>query len=168
MTTQNRNAVDTVVCDTLFVNDYASLPAGFVTNAMVQASAGIEAEKLESYQVSVHAQAGTCVTETKVLAIIRGATGLSLGVEATNAVACSGSSTVTCDVKKNGASILSAAITLNSSSSTTVPVEGTVGTTALVDGDIITSVITANQSGTDALASGVAVQYDYNVDHPDA
>ncbi len=156
------------IFDSLIVNTYISFPDGFLTNAMVQASAGLSASKLEGRLKGVCAQAGTATTETKVIGIIRGTSGTSIAVEATNATACSGSSTVTVDIQKNGVSILSAVITLNSSTSTTVPVAGTVSDTALVDGDIITAVITANQSGTDALATGVAVQLDYNEDYASA
>lgn len=167
MTRGNRVDVSNAIFDSLIVTTYFSAPAGYVTNAMVQASAGIVASKLEAYLKSIYAQAGTCVTATVVLGIIRGATGRTIGVEVTNLTACAGSSTITVDVKKNGTTILSSAITLNSSTSTTVPVAGTVSVTALADGDIITAVITTNASGTDALATGVAVQWDYNEDHPE-
>lgn len=153
------------VFQTLFVSETFSPPAGSLTNAMIVAGAGISASKLELARRAVYPQTSTAATATAVLAIIRGTSGTSIAVEVTNATACSGSSTVTVDVQKNGVSILSSTITLNSSTSTTVPVAGTVGTTTLADGDIITAVITANQSGTDALATGVAVQFDYNEDY---
>jgi len=163
----NRIDIDNGHYDSLIVTTTFIGPDGFVTNAKVQASAGIVASKLESWQKAVYGQSGTCVSATVLLGIIRGATGRTIGVEVTNQVACAGASTVTVDVKKNGVSILSAVVTLNSSSSTSVPIAGTVSTTTLADGDIITAVITTNASGTDALATGVGVQWDYNEDHPE-
>ena len=133
---------------------------------MIAAAASIDASKLEAWQKGVYSQVSTAVTATAVLGIIRGTTGTSIGVEVTNATACAGSSTLTVDVQKNGVSILSAPVTLNSSSSTSVPIAGTISVSFLADGDIITAVITTSASGTDALATGVAVQWDYNEDHP--
>jgi len=164
----NRLDVDTVVTSVLMCTSSLQVPTGSLTNTMIVASAGISASKVESYQKECWGQIGTAVTETKVLGMIRGSTGTTVGVEVTNQTACGGSSTVTVDVQKNGVSILSAVVTLNSASSITVPIAATVTTTALADGDIITGVITTVASGTDALATGVSVQWDWNEDHPSA
>ena len=168
MTTLNRMDVATVVTDVLKVNTSINLPSGGITNTMVKASAGVNASKLEGWEKAMYAQAGTAATETIILAIIRGSTGTSVGVEVGNVTANAGASTVTVDVKKNGTSILSAVITLNAATGDAGVETGTVTTTTLADGDVITAVITAVQNGTDALATGVAVQFDYNEDHPSA
>ena len=162
--------VDTelVITDVLNVKTVLQGCTGMITNAMVKAGTGVGASKLEAWHRECWGQISTAVTETKVLGIIRGSTGDTVGVEVTNQAACSGSSTVTVDVKKNGVSILSAVVTLNSASSITVPIAGTVTTTSLADGDIITGVITTVASGTDALATGVSLQWDWNEDHPSA
>lgn len=160
-----RLVIETVITDVLNVLTNLQGMVGMIKNVMIAAGAGIAASKLESWQSKCWGQISTSVTETKVLGIIRGATGTSIGVEVTNQVACVGDSTIAVDVKKNGTSILSAVVTLNSSSSITVPIAGTVTTTALADGDIITAVITTTV-GTGTLAEGVSVQWDYNEDHP--
>jgi len=168
MTTGNRCEVDVVVTDVLRVNTSADFPASSITNTMIATSADIDASKLEQYKVVTYAQAGTAATETVILGVIRGATGLTLAVECSNVTACAGASTVTVDVKKNGTTILSSVVTLDSSTGALGVETGTVTVTSLADGDVLTAVITANQSGTDALASGVAVQVDWNEDHPQA
>jgi len=168
MASMNRVDAQTGYFEYLIVNTSASLPAGYVTNAMITGSAGINAEKLESYQKAPYAQAGNAATETVMLAIIRGSTGEAQGFECTNVTDCAGSSTVTVDLQKNGVTMLSSVVTLDAATGNLGVETGTLSVTSLADGDVITAVITANQSGTDALATGVGVQFDYNEDHPGA
>ncbi len=167
-TSSNRTDVETGIFNVLRVNITADLPDGFLTNAKVLASAGISASKLQQHKTVCYAQAGTVATETVILGIIRGTTGLTLAVEVSNVTANAGASTVTVDVKKNGTTILSSVVTLTSGTGAPGVETGTVTVTALADGDVLTAVITSVQSGTDALATGVAVQVDWNEDHPQA
>jgi len=164
--TANRNDVDTMVTDYLRVNTNLSLPAGSLTNAMVSATAAIAASKLVSYQKMIYASYGTLTTRTVVLGIMRGATGLSVGVECSNVTQCAGSSTVTVDIQKDGVTILSSVVTLDSSTGDLGVEAGTITDTALADGEVITAVITAVASGTDVIATGVAVQLDFTETYP--
>lgn len=137
-----------VVADAQLVDDYwSTTPANALTAA-----------KQEHYWSLVYGQAGNAATETLVLHVVRGTTITIDEVVATQISANAGSSTVTIDIYKNGTTILSSVITLDSGDAAYAKVTGTISTSTGVAGDVYTAVITANQSGTDALATGVAIQ----------
>ena len=160
--------VDVAVCDILRVNVTVDFPDASLTDDMIANSAGLTASKLGQHKQSCYAQAGEVATETVILAIIRGATGFSLAVKVSNVTACAGASTVTVDVKKDGTTILSSVVTLDAATGALGVESGTITVTGLVADEVLTAVITAVASGTDALATGVAVQVDWNEDHPQA
>lgn len=141
------------------------IPAATVKNADVKSDAAIAASKLQrSFPITV-SQAGTAVSATHLVRFCKGTTGTIKHVTVSNITACAGSSEVTVDVKKNGTTVLSAVVTLDSSTAAYSENEGTITVPALADGDYLTIHITATQSGTDALATGVLVQIDIDEDY---
>lgn len=132
-----------------------SPPASSITNAAVEAAAGIVATKLEHQDHSVYAQAnGTNNTaKRQVVKIVYGATGDIIAVKARNTTTATAPDSTTVDVYKNGTTVLSAVITLNAAAGTTV-LSGTLSVSTLVAGDVL-EVVTA-LSGTN-VGQGVAV-----------
>lgn len=140
-------------------------PAGKLTNTMFSTTDPLVVTKQEHFQTFPAKQVGTAVTETHFLHRVKGAAGTVLYLSVTNLTACAGGSTVTVDIKKNGTTILSAVVTLDSSTGDEGFEDGILAATALVADDILTAVITAIASGTDALASGVGVELATAEDH---
>lgn len=140
-------------------------PAASIIDADVSAAAAIAASKCQRDITLVISQTGTVVTVTHLVHFCKGATGTIKRVTVSNVTACAGASTVTVDVEKNGVSILSAAQTLNSGTAAYSENIPTITTSDLADGDYLEVVITANQSGTDALATGVMCQVELDEDY---
>ena len=132
-----------------------SLPNATVTNAMVAASAGIAASKLQ-HQHRVHfSQANvTAAAETRVIYRCYGATGTLLQFAAGSIAACTGNATVTVDLKKNGTTVLSSVITLDNGNSARVAEAGTLNVTALAVGDVLEVVVAVN-AGSGSLGTGL-------------
>ncbi len=108
---------------------------------------GIATSKLNHRQHRVYAQANvTIVTATIPVWLTYGTAGTVLSFKAGSIVACIGAATVTVDLYKNGASILSAPITLNSSSVARVAQAATISTPATAAGDWFDMVVTATVS----------------------
>lgn len=144
----------------VFVNGQVSCtgfapPASSITNAAVEAAAGIVATKLEHQDHSVYAQAnGTNNTaKRQVVKIVYGTTGDIIAVKARNTTAASGSDKTTVDVYKNGTTVLSAPIDLDTAAGTAVQA-GTLSVSTLASGDVL-EVVTA-LSGSN-VGQGVAV-----------
>lgn len=130
-----------------------SAPAGSITNAMVATGAAIDATKLVHRHAPFYSISGTVATTTVVLHNVYGATATVVAAFAGSVVAAIGDSTVTVDIKKNGTTILTAVITLDSGNSAYVKESGTVTVPAGVAGDVYTAVITAT-AGTGTLPTG--------------
>ena len=133
-----------------------SLPAGTVTNAMVNASAGIGATKLQHQYIKAYSQEGdtTGANDERIVHVVYGATGTVVAFEAGSAVANIGNSVITVDLHNNGASILTATFDLDSGDAAYALVAGTIDTAAVTDGDVLSVVVTAT-IGTGTLAKGV-------------
>jgi hypothetical protein len=137
-----------------------SPPNGSIANAAIAAAPGnyVDSDKLEAQRTLGWAQPNTAATsETRTLHVVYGLTGQVAAFQAGSIAACIGAATVTIDLKKNGVSILSAPITLNSSNTARVAVAGTVTTAALAENDWLEVVITATAGG-GTLATGVFCQ----------
>lgn len=135
-----------------------SVPALAVGNSAIAAAAGIEASKLQHQHQPVFAQPNTTATsETRALHVCYGATGTVIAFRAGSIAINAGAATVTVDIKKNGTSILSAPITLNSSNTNRVVAAGTISTPGLVAGDLL-EVVTVATAGGGTLATGVYAQ----------
>ena len=133
------------------------VPANAVTDSSVSSVAAIQATKVVHQQLRSYAQPNTtATTETKTIHVARGSgnvTEFYAGSIAINA----GAATITVDLKKNGVSILSSVITLNSSNTARVAVAGTISSASYVAGDWFEVVATATAGG-GTLGTGVFAQ----------
>lgn len=134
----------------------ATLPSSTVTDASVQANAAIDATKLQHQHRHVFTQPNSAATsETKVIYGCYGATGTVIAFSAGSIAIAVGAATVTVDLKKNGSSILTSVITLDTANTARVVEAGTLsGSTSLVAGDVL-EVVTAATAGGGTLPTGV-------------
>lgn len=96
--------------------------------------------------------------ERRVIHVVRGATGDLVELEIGNSLAATGDSTVTIDLYKNAASILSATVVLDSANTAYSGKESaTFASTALVAGDVL-SIVQTISAGTGTLPQGVFAQ----------
>ena len=125
--------------DAVTFMDTTTLPAGCVTNAMVNAAAAIAATKLEHQHAITIAQESdqTATAEKRPVHSVYGATGTIVSFEAGCVTLCTSTSTVSVDLLKNGTSVLSSVISLDSADTARSPSTGTVSTTTLADGDLL-------------------------------
>lgn len=136
-----------------------TLAAGSVNDSDVAAGAPgkfVAASKLEHQSVK-HFSQGSAVVATSVAFSVHsvyGTTGVLLAFSAGCVVVPIGAATVTVDLKVNGTSLLSAPITLNSSSVARTPQFATFATTALVAGNLL-EVVTVATAGGGTLPDGV-------------
>lgn len=141
-------------------------PAGSIVNANISGSAAIAATKLQKAPSVHYQQAGTAVDATVIVHIVKGATATLKHFTCSNVATCSGAATITLDLKKNGVSVLSAVVTLDNATGDLGEATGTLTTTALVDGDVLTVVVDATTVyGTDVAATGVFAQVDLIEDY---
>ncbi len=140
---------------------YINLPAGSVSNNSVEAGAAMDADKLEHQHQPCYAQESdtTAAAEDFVLHVIRGATGQMMAFSAGCVVANIGAAVVTVDLHKNGSSMLTAAITIDSGDAAYAIVEGTIDPAKedLVVGDVLELVVTVAAGG-GTLGKGVFAQ----------
>lgn len=125
------------------------IPTGTVTNAGVNANAGIAATKLEHQNVLNYSQESgtTSATGDFVIHTVYGLTGSVVAFKAGSVTACAGAATITVDLHNNGASILTDPIELDSGSVAYIAEAGSVDTTALDVGDVLEVVIVATAGG---------------------
>lgn len=133
-----------------------SIPADTIDDADIKAAADIAATKLEHQHQKGYAQESdtAAAAEDRVVHAVYGTAGTVVAFEVGVVVACIGDATITVDLHKNGASILTAAVVLDSGDAAYALVAGTIDTAALVDGDVLEVVITVN-AGTGTLGKGV-------------
>ncbi len=161
----NRVDGDFYVGGTLYASAM-DIPAGTLVNADVAAAAAVAASKCQQYPTKTYGQAGTAVAASVIMHVVRGATGTIKEFVAGNITANAGASTVTLDLLKNGVSVLNTVVTLNNATGNRSVEEGNIDTTALVAGDVLEVVVALNQSGTDALAIGVAAELRIDESYP--
>jgi len=152
---------DVTVVGTLFVRTGINIPDGSIPASKIPNGAGIDYTKLEHAYRSIYRQANgsAAIAETAVLTAIVGATATILSFKAGCITPCVGADTISVDLRKNGATILTAPISLTSGQAAYAQVAAAVASAGLVAGDVLTVVITPNHtSGT--LGQGVfAVLY---------
>ena len=153
---------DRVYTGTVTFTKPAALAAGTVTAANIAAAAGIETSKaIHRHRAGVN-QVGTAVSATIPLFSIASSVGATIvSVRVWSVAANVGNSTVTVDIKKNGTSILSAVVTLNSGVAAYTPTLGTISTAAGVQNDCYTAVVVATV-GTGTLATGLCIGVTYD------
>lgn len=144
-----------------------NVPAGAVDNASVASGTPgnfIDPSKLESRIGRFYAQPNTtATTETRAIHYTVGATGSLIAFQAGSIAKAVGAATVTVDLKKNGASVLSALVTLDSTSTSRAAISATIATAGFVVGDEFEIVITATAGG-GTLPTGVFVNLLLNED----
>lgn len=129
-------------------------PAGSISDAAIAAGAAIAATKQVQQHVLAYAQdsGATAADEERVIHVVYGAAGTSIAFEAGCVVTNDGECTITIDLLKNGTTVLTVAPVITSSHSAYELVTGTIGTTALVDGDVLE--ITIATAGTNTVGLG--------------
>jgi hypothetical protein len=140
------NRMDSLYVDGTLGCTTLSVPSGFVLPGT---------QYVRSLRFT-HYQAGTAADETKILNVGLGASGTIRKFSVVNEVKCIGDSTVTVDLKKNGTTVLSAPITLNSSTTINTVISATISSPTYAAGDRLAVVIDAT-AGTGTLATGIAV-----------
>lgn len=153
---------DTHVAGTLTA-ETMNLPANAVTDTSVIAAANIAASKLEhqrAISVELFGPTTTVAALTKLLHVVRGATGSVYAAEAVIITAATGGDrTVTVDIQKSTgggafATVLTTTINITNGTAVRTAVAAVVNSTpaALVDGDILQAVVTvAGVAGNQAL-----------------
>lgn len=133
-----------------------TLPDGCVDDDAVAAGASIAADKLRHQYLPTYAQANTAaVDETRVIHVVHGTTGEVTAFVAGSIAKAVGDATCTVDLKKNGTTVLTAPITLDSGNTNRVAEAGTIsGTVTLAVGDVLEVVIDGT-IGTGTLPTGV-------------
>ena len=131
------------------------LPGGCVGNNQIAAGAAIDAGKLTHQPRVGYSQesATTAAADTRVIAIARAA-GTLKGFSAGSVVANIGDSTFTVDLLKNGVSILTAPITIDSGDAAYALVAGAIDTVGVVADDVLEVAVTVS-AGTGTLGLGV-------------
>ena len=133
--------------------------AGAILDAHINAAAGIQTSKMVHKYRKHYNQNGGAVSATIPIHVLQSATGGTIASFKVGSVAATtGSSTVTVDLKKNGSSILTAAIQLDSVTNKTARTlyAGSLNSTTGIQGDWYDIVVTATQ-GTGSLPSGLCL-----------
>lgn len=135
-----------------------------VGDDQVKANAGIDYTKLDHQNKFVISQTGTVVNGTHYLTIVGGTTSTLLKVSAaiTEVLADDASRTINIDLQKSTgggafATMLSSTLELDSADTLLTEYEATLGSVALVDGDILKLTITV-AGGSGNQAQGLIVQ----------
>jgi len=141
-------------------------PSGDITNDNVAASAGIDASKLDHHYRAMFAQNhGTAAAAQRIAFHGSRGTGTIIGFKAGLVGACSGDSTISVDCYKNGSTILSAPISLDSGDAAFSETAGTLSVTTCADGDVFEVVVTTTP-GTGTLGQGVFAYLDIDEPYP--
>lgn len=138
---------DGVIRGTLVVQSGLVAPDGFLTNAKVQAGAGISASKLERGRLLEYRGVGTVTSDTIPLGEMFGAGSIKSVRIYLAGLACAGGATVTVDIKKNNTTILTVVMTLNDTKAVREVVDGTLSVTSYVADDIFDAVVVATAGG---------------------
>jgi len=125
-----------------------------ITDGMVAAAADIAATKLEHQFTIQYAQASTAnaAAESRTIHLVHGTAGTVLEFRCGLVTPPDGNRTATFDLKKDGVSILTAAVVLDSTNVAYTPEAGTIGTAAVADTDVLEIVVTVGgDAGTHCL-----------------
>jgi len=134
---------------------YGNIAPGTVVDSHIAAGANLAASKLQHQYEKTFGQPLTAATsETRVIHVCKGAVGEVVAFKAGSIGVAAGNATVTVDLKKNGASILTAVITLDNANTTYIAEDAALSFTALAAGDVL-SVTTVATIGTGTLPTGV-------------
>ncbi len=139
--------------------------AGCISDVHVDAAAGIKATKLEHQHRANYAQESdtTAAAEDRVVHVVHGTTGTLKAFKAGSVVANLTGATVSVDLHKNGASILTAAIVLDDADAAYDVVAGVIDTAAVLQDDVLEVVVTVAAGG-GTLGKGVFAMLDLHED----
>ena len=128
--------------------DAIDLPANSVVNATVSSGSPLDTTKVDHQHVPVGSQVhgSAAVNERRVIHVAHG-DGTVADFVAGIVVAAVGAASVTVDLRKNGASILNAAISITNANTAYQKVVATFSSTAYVVGDVFEVVIVATAGG---------------------
>lgn len=136
-------------------------PANSVANNAIAGTEQITATKLQHQHRAVWAQPNTTATsETRVIHVARYA-GTLIDFVAGSIAACAGAATITIDLKKNGTTVLSAVITLDSGNSARVVEAGTVTVAPYAAGDVF-EIVTVATAGGGTIGTGLFCAATFN------
>ena len=111
-----------------------TLPDGCVDKENVEPGAGVEATKQEHQHRAVYRQESdtTAAAESRVVHVVKGAAGTLQDFKAGSVVANVGDSTISVDLHKNGVTVLTAPIDLDSGDSAYDVVAGVISSASVV------------------------------------
>jgi hypothetical protein len=123
--------------------------------------ADIPASDLEHQHRCVYAQpsGSASAAGSSVVHVVDGSVGTLKAFKAGSISACTGDAAITVNLHKNGVSVLSAAIVLDSTNTARVVETGTISSVTVVAGDVLEIIVTVN-AGTGALGNGVFAYVD--------
>jgi len=142
-----------------------TLPDGCVDKENVEAGAGLEATKQEHQHRAVYAQESdtTAAAEDRVLHVVKGAAGTLQDFKAGCVVANVGAAVVSVDLHKNGVTVLTAAIDIDSGDAAYALVAGVIDSADVVADDVLEVVVTVAAGG-GTLGKGVFAYLDVHED----
>ena len=135
-------------------------PAGCIADAAVQQNAAIQATKLQhQHQKGLAQNSNVAATsQRQPIHVVYGANATLVEFEAGAVVPATGNDTVTVDLWKNGSSVLTTPITLNSSQSARQLVAASLSTTTAVASDVFeVNIVYTHNTG--AAPQGVFCQF---------
>ena len=142
-----------------------TVPGGCVSDPAVPAGANVNSTKLMQRYEPIYTQPSgvAVVSERRFLHMVRSSTAVIQQIQAAVKQAITGADTVTVDLLKNGASILSAVLTINSTLAAFANLAGAVVSPNLVFGDVLEiNVVATHTSGVLPQGLIVLVQIDEN------
>jgi hypothetical protein len=145
---------DTLYTPAIVVNGGSG---AWLENGDVSSAAAIVGSKLNHYYSQDYAQANTAAVDATIVIHVAKAAGTLLNFDAGSIAIAVGDATCTFDLKKNGTTVLSGVITLDSSNTNYVAEAATLSVTAYVSGDVFTVVVDGT-IGTGTLPTGVFCQ----------
>jgi hypothetical protein len=140
-----------------------TLPASCVTNAKIEAGAGISASKQQHLHSKCQSQRNGTInaSQRELIHLVTGATGTLKSFKAYNITTATATDTTTIDLLKNGSTMLSAVITLNAAA-TTVVQSATFASTSVVAGDKLeVNVVATGAAPGQGLSIQVTLEEDY-------
>jgi hypothetical protein len=159
----NRFEGDTIIDGALLARSI-TLPSNSVGNANVSAGSPLDTTKtIHRHTVTDNQKHGTATaTERRVIHVAKEDGDLS-SIVAGCVVANIGAATITVDLYKNGSTVLTGVISLDSGDSAFDNVSGTFTATPYSAGDVFETVVTATAGG-GTLGQGLFVQVTFNED----
>lgn len=147
-------AVNTIRGDLVVTGNLAAgsqtLSAGSVANSQVASNAGIETTKLYHLHKILKGDPGGTTATAKIFPMFiasGSATINEVNFSVYTAPTGGGTETITCDLKKNGSTVLASTVSFTDSDSDRDVKDGTLNTTSLVADDWVEFVVTVSGSG---------------------